>query len=409
MPKDRPHFLTSCCLFLRLFFYFFFPDPTPGFALDQEGAVQVISNPKSPRPPDGKRKRIVFREELTIGVAEGDENYMFGGSIFPNADDEGNFYITDWNRKRIQKYDAAGKFVLTIGRQGQGPGEFGNISIVRFDRKGRLYVTDIVNRRLNFFDKAGHFLEQISLPDAFEIFAVNSRGGYVAGHTQEVKSEFRAFKIEWGVFDGQFNLVHELFSMIQDFKPPAGRDASSVAKFLAGVLSRMVFRPQPYLAVAENELIYFGYPEEYVIDVYSPKGQKIKSIRREYDPIGITKRDKESFENREAENYLRGMAEEQKKEARGFIKYPKYKPAYSSFSLMENGWLAVVLESIENEYTLFDLFDQHGNYIGHFKAGVPSDFLFFKNGKAYAVATKDDYKFAKRYVIEIVDEANDSL
>jgi hypothetical protein len=207
-----------------------------------------------------------------------------------------------------------------------------------------------------------------------------------------------------GIFDSQFKLVCELFSMTQDFKPPAGRDASSAAKFLAGILSRTAFRPQPVLAVANDESVYFGFPEKYVIDVFSPEGRKIKSIRRDYDPIEITRKDKEFFEKGEAERYLRGMPAEQRKEALGFIEYPKYKPAYSSFSLMENGWLAVVLESIENEYTLFDLFDQDGHYIGHFKADTPSDFLFFKNGKAYAVATKDDYKFAKRYAIQVVDD-----
>jgi hypothetical protein len=395
--------LALLCLFLGSFFVFL-SDITPGLALGQEAGVQVISNPKSPRPPDGKRKRILFKEELSIGVAEGDENYMFGGSIFLNADEEGNFYVTDWDRKRIQKYDPAGKFVLTIGKQGQGPGEFQNVSIARFDRKNRLYVTDIANRRLNFFDKSGNFLEQISLPEVFEIYAINPRGHYVAGHSREVKSEFRGFKIEFGVFDNKFNLVSELFSMTQDFKPPAGRDASSAAKFLAGILSRTAFRPQPVLAVGDSELILFGFPEKYVIDVYSPEGKKVKSIRREYDPIEITSKDKEFFENREAGRYLRGIPEEQRKEALGFIEYPKRKPAYSSFSLMENGWLAVVVESVKGEYTLFDLFDRDGNYIGHFKADVPSEFLLFKDGKAYAVATEDDYKFAKRFSIEIVDE-----
>jgi len=375
-----------------------------GFALAQEAGVQVISNPKSPRPADGERKQILFKEELTIGVVEGDENYMFGDSIIFNTDDEGNFYITDWDRKRIQKYDPAGKFVLTIGKQGEGPGEFQNTSIVRFDGKNRLYVSDIANQRINFFDKSGSLLEQVSLPDAFEIFAINSRGHYVAGHTREVKSEFKGFKIEWGVFDGQFSLISELFSTTQDFKPPAGRDATSIAKFLASILSSMAFRPQPFLVVADNDLIYFGFPEKYVIDVCSPEGKKIKSIRREYDPIEITRKDKELFEKREAESYLREIPGEQRKEALGFIKYPKYKPAYSSFSVMENGWLAVVLESIENEYTVFDLFDQDGTYIGHFKANVSFDFFFFKNGKAYAVTTENDYKFAKRYAIEVVDE-----
>jgi hypothetical protein len=73
---------------------------------------------------------------------------------------------------------------------------------------------------------------------------------------------------------------------------------------------------------------------------------------------------------------------------------------------MENGWLAVIVDSLEGEYTLFDIFDQEGRYIANFKTTIPaegmfSEILFFKNGKAYAVVTKDDYKFVKRYRFEI--------
>ena len=88
------------------------------------------------------------------------------------------------------------------------------------------------------------------------------------------------------------------------------------------------------------------------------------------------------------------------------IKFPKYKPAYQGFTLMENGWLAVIVDSVKDEYTLFDIFDQEGRYIAHFKTPVPDEGLymarlFFKNGKAYAVATEDDYMFVKRYSFEI--------
>ena len=73
---------------------------------------------------------------------------------------------------------------------------------------------------------------------------------------------------------------------------------------------------------------------------------------------------------------------------------------------MENGWLAVTVDSVEDEYTLFDIFDQEGRYIAHFKTPMPAEgvfsaFLFFKNGKAYAVATESGYRFVKRYNFEI--------
>ena len=88
------------------------------------------------------------------------------------------------------------------------------------------------------------------------------------------------------------------------------------------------------------------------------------------------------------------------------MKFPKFKPAYQSFTLMDNGWLAVIVESVEGEYILLDIFDQDGKYIAHFKTpvfdeGMFSSLLFFNNDKAYCVSTEDDYKFAKRYGYEI--------
>jgi len=67
----------------------------------------------------------------------------------------------------------------------------------------------------------------------------------------------------------------------------------------------------------------------------------------------------------------------------------------------ENKWLAVIVDSIKNEYALFDIFDQEGKYITQFKSSIPVENLFFKNGKAYALAIEDDYRFVKRYNYEI--------
>jgi hypothetical protein len=68
---------------------------------------------------------------------------------------------------------------------------------------------------------------------------------------------------------------------------------------------------------------------------------------------------------------------------------------------MEDGGLAVIVEKAANGDTVFDLFDKDGRYVSHFQAAIPSEGLFFKNGKAYAVKTEDGYKFAKRYRIEV--------
>ena len=116
---------------------------------------------------------------------------------------------------------------------------------------------------------------------------------------------------------------------------------------------------------------------------------------KEYNPIKVGDKDKEYFVTNTVALILRDDSENFKKAVIKFIDYPKHKPAYHSFALMENDWLVVVVEFIEGEYTLFDLFDEKGIYLGNFKSIIPPNGLFFKNGKAYSVATEDDYKFVK--------------
>jgi len=369
--------------------------------------VVVVSNPKNPAPKEGLKKKIVFKEELSIGVAEGDENYMFGGTIIFNTDEEGNFYVTDWDSRRIQKYDTEGKYLLTIGKEGQGPGEFRNLSMARFDKNGHIYVTDISNMRISFFDTDGKYLRQIRIPDVYENLYMNSRGYFISSCSKRSDDKSgMGFRIVYGLFDSQFKIVSEFHTRISNPRPPEGRDLTSMAKFTATILNGIAFQPRPIHIVADNDYIYFGYPEDYTIDIYSPDGINVKKIKREYDPIKVGEKDKEYFVSTAVEHFMRRRGEDYKKEVMRFIKYPKYKPAYLGFTLMENGWLAVIVEFIEGEYILLDLFDEEGTYIGNFKANIPSFGLFFKNGKTYAVATENDYKFVKRYNFEIQEFRN---
>ena len=365
--------------------------------------VVVISNPKTPE----LNMRIVFKEELSIGEVEGDENYMFGETIGFNTDKDGNFYVSDLGAHRIQKYNPDGQYLLTIGRKGQGPGEFGSVSLVRFDKDDNIYTNDAGNSRISFFDKDGKYLRQIRMTERYSNPFINSKGFIIANKFSAPEEGNIQKQIQLhGLFDDKFNQVAELLKIETEFPLPMGVDASSMGEYIAKVFSIMAFRPQVITTVADNDFIYLGYPDKYEINVYSPEGQLVKKIAREYDPIQVSDKDKESFIQLASENLPSLFTEDIREKAFKNIKYPKYKPAYQVFTLMENGWLAVIVDSVEDEYTLLDLFVQEGKYIAQFKTPVPAEgmlagLLFFKNSKAYSVVTEDEYKFVKRYSIEI--------
>jgi hypothetical protein len=373
--------------------------------MQQSDDVVVISNPKTPE----SEIRIVFTEELTIGEAEGDENYMFGNNIAFNTDGEGNFYVADYDSNRILKYDPEGKHLLTFGREGQGPGEFQTLSVPRFDKDNNLYINDAMNQRISFFDQDGNYLRQIRMQDRYSNLFINSKDYFIS--TKWVISQETNLQKQtstYGLFDDKFNLIAELYKDEIGIPMPTSTEESAIIEYFAKIWSMTAFRPTVRFLLADNDFIYLGCPEKYEINIYSPEGKLLKQITRDYDPIPVSDKDKEVFIERMTETLSRTPVfnEDMMKKVSQKTKFPKYKPAYQSFTLMENGWLAVIVNAVEDEYTILDIFDQDGKYIGHFKTLVPAEglfslLLFFKNGKAYCVADEDGYKFVKRYNFEI--------
>lgn len=389
----------------------FFAEKTPaveGNRIQKSTDVVVISNPKIPE----SKMRILFKEELSIGEAEGDENYMFGNRIVFNTDDEGNFYVADYNNNRILKYDPEGKYLLTFGREGQGPGEFRALSEPRFDKDKNLYITDSMNQRISFFDKDGNYLRQIRMQDRYFNLFINSKDFFISNKwVMSQQTSLQRQTTTYGLFDSKFNLLAELYKDEIEIPMPTGTDESTIIEYLAKIWGRTAFRPAVRFILVDNDFIYLGRPEKYEINMYSPEGKPVKQITRDYDPILVSDKDKEDFIERMSESFSQYpmFTEDLMKKASQKVKFPKYKPAYQGFTLMENGWLAVTVDSVEDEYTLLDIFDQDGKYIAHFKAPVPAEglyslLLFFKNGKAYCVADEDGYKFVKRYSFEIQEE-----
>jgi hypothetical protein len=413
---NKRFLIAIICRFWAFSILNFFPalinaqeEPTIG----KEGDVEIISNPKHPIPEDGLRKRLVFEEDLSIGIAEGKEDYMFGEAICFNTDDEGNFYVSDMENLRIQKYNSQGEYLLTIGRKGQGPGEFQSLSIPRFDKDSNLYICDVTSRRISFFNKEGEFLKQIDMPGLYENLHMNSKGLMVANKEEQIPSQnaltiFSTFEL----LNEKFSTLAELQKIKREIALP-GKDLSSRFQIMANMINLMVFKPQDFLSLARNDFIYAGHPDEYEINIFSPEGKPVKRIIRDYEPVPVSQKDMQDFEEElSQEETFRNAPEDYRKKIFQLIKYPKYKPAYQSytligsglnqsFALMENGWLALIVDYVKGEYTTFDLFDQEGRYIANFEAAIPAEGLFFNNRKAYAISTEEGYKFVKRYRIKL--------
>src|SRR4030042_4223918 len=66
---------------------------------------------------------VLLDEEVTIGDPANHKEAELSRPFRLLVDDQGNIYVLDIQDGNIKKYAPDGKFVMTIGRKGQGPGE----------------------------------------------------------------------------------------------------------------------------------------------------------------------------------------------------------------------------------------------------------------------------------------------
>lgn len=64
---------------------------------------------------------------------------------------EGNLFVADFYKHRVQKFDAQGRFRTTFGSEGNQPGQFEYVAAVAVAPEGTVFATDFGNHRVMVF------------------------------------------------------------------------------------------------------------------------------------------------------------------------------------------------------------------------------------------------------------------
>ena len=127
--------------------------------VDSEGNIWAVDAPGHviyKMDPQGK---VIMQlgQKGVPGVSPANFNLPTDIAFAPNGD----IYVSDgYGNPRVVKYSRAGKYLLQWGSRGSGPGQFQLPHNVAVDARGRVYVTDRDNRRVEVFDANGKFLSE---------------------------------------------------------------------------------------------------------------------------------------------------------------------------------------------------------------------------------------------------------
>ncbi len=103
-----------------------------------------------------KSPRIALEKIRAIGDIEAEsEEVAFYMPLDMALDADGNLYVLDTGNHRIQKFSPEGVYLATLGRQGQGPGEFNFPGSLDIDEAGGLIVASPYGQKIQFLDMSG--------------------------------------------------------------------------------------------------------------------------------------------------------------------------------------------------------------------------------------------------------------
>lgn len=341
--------------------------------IEYENGVKVVKNPEDPVYGE-----IIFdlEEDLSIGN-ESDQNYMFFRTGGIATDSQGNIYIVDGGNHRIQKFRSDGQFLQTIGRKGQGPGEFESPYDVWLDPEENIYVSE--GRKIQIFNKDGEFIRSVKLLNFVTEFGITDEGNILAcafgrseeGQTRElilINSEGK--KSETIIsFPSPMRIVRRgdiAFGLTHDYSPD------------------LIFCP-----IDEKSGIY-GHSSEYRLFVFKSSGEVTYIIEKEEPPRVISQKEK----NKIVKNIIDSQQERgtpwPKEVVEEGANFAKYRPFYNRILKDDKGNIYVrKLKSVfdEEKSEEFDIFNSEGYYL--YKIKLPFTPHLIKAGYIYHVQTDE--------------------
>jgi hypothetical protein len=166
------------------------PDPADAdsvrVAVDTiDGVERVTSTGEAPR-----WSAKVLLELGSVGGAAEAEPDEFGWVSSVSLGPDGLLYVADLGRERVVAFDTTGVLRRTIGRKGQGPGEFCGVFSIAW-RADTLLALDSCNARVGSFSLDGRWLGQhpalatlAASPVDFRLYRVGPREVYQWGYRE---------------------------------------------------------------------------------------------------------------------------------------------------------------------------------------------------------------------------------
>ena len=355
--------------------------------------------------------------ETTIGELDGETEYSFGGINELEVAEDGRIYVFDRQVPALREYDAAGKYVRTLGRKGAGPGEYTQANGVAIHRDGRVVLWDAGTARINVYRPDGTFITSWPMPGGSGFYTSGALFVDTAGNTYartRIGDPPKENAAATGRMFGTTGLVKwDRNGAIVDSltPPPATVEMQAIVATQKGGTSQSFVPFSPRHIWVWSPLGYFvsARTDLYAV-ILSPPNEQPRRIERDAKPVATTSEERSDYEERSTWN-MRQTDPTWRWSGPGV---PATKPAIASLTVADDGriWVSVsrpgerlpegeqpsgpTVRAGTGDFPkpppqkwrdpiVYDVFDPSGEYLGRVPAPPKTSFRTMRGDHIWAV------------------------
>jgi hypothetical protein len=323
----------------------------------REGVKHVLN----PATPAEGQAEIVLEELWRLGGVTDEEGELFGvvSSVF--RDDQGGFYLLDSQLNEVKVYSPDGEFIRSIGRPGEGPGEFQNTGDACLLSDGRIAVVQVFPGKAVLFNPDGTPAGDLALNLGEE----GSGQSFLVALEVERVGE----RIGIGYMNQSFNQATLTQSSVLGLFDTQGQQTTRVLAFESEqdmrqgypIIEAQSARFTRRWAAAPDGTIYTPVAfHGYEIHVFDPAGKLAMVIEREYEPLRRTPEEKQRIEEI-YEGYARTAPNAR-------VEIEDYHSDFDEILVRSDGTIWVFTSRgrwrvPEGVLGIYDVFDKQGHFI----------------------------------------------
>lgn len=181
-----------------------------GGTIEEVDGVTIVKNPKEGIWDSKEKSEITIIKEHQIGQLDGPEEFLFVNIVDVAVNSKGDIYVADRRLNEIRKFNKDGEYLLTMGRQGQGPGEFQGIKTISVINHDNLITYDNAVGRISLFSDDGEHIKTTKklLTDSWiepsKIFETTANYIFFGKLKNSLKL-FHEFNKDWDLIESYFN------------------------------------------------------------------------------------------------------------------------------------------------------------------------------------------------------------